>query len=98
MAYGVIISVAAPIEAYHESHAQVEKEMDGRPADGLILHMARVTEDGFEMVEVWRTKDHSDKFNRDVVEPALARTVHDRSGPPPQVVEFEPVGLMVSDG
>lgn len=97
MAYGVIISVPAPIEAYHESHAEVEKEMDGRPADGLLLHMARVTGGGFEMIEVWESKDQCDRFTRDVVTPAMARTSHARSGPPPQVEEFEPLGLMLAD-
>jgi hypothetical protein len=80
MTYGVIVRVPAPIRAYEASHAEVMKATGGQSGDGLIFHVARATEQGFEMIEVWESKAHSDKFNEEVVGPAVTRTGVDQSG------------------
>lgn len=97
MTYGNIVKVPAPIEAYLASHAEVEKILGDALPDGLIFHAARATDPGFEIYEVWESKEHADKFNEDVVGPAIARTQGDMAGSPPEVTEFEPVGIMMAD-
>jgi hypothetical protein len=96
MAYGSVVTVPAPIEAYLASHAEVEKAIGENFPDGMVFHVARAVDGGFEVFEVWESKAQADKFNEEVVWPAVARTGPDMSGPPPVAVEFEPVGLMVA--
>jgi hypothetical protein len=95
MTYGVIIKVAVPIQAYRASHAEVEKVTGGNTADGMLLHVARATDAGFEIIEVWESKEAADKFNGEVVRPAVERTGVDMSGPEPEVIEFQPEGIML---
>jgi hypothetical protein len=95
MTYGSVVTVPAPIEAYLASHAEVEKVIGDTPPDGMIVHVARPVDGGFEVFEIWGSKAQADKFNEEVVWPAIARSGQDMSGPPPVVVEFEPGGLMV---
>jgi hypothetical protein len=98
MTYGSVVTVPAPIEAYLASHAEVEKAIGDQFPEGMIIHVARAVEGGFEMFEVWESKEQADKFNEEVVGPAVGRTGVDASGPQPVVVEFEPAGLMVAKG
>jgi hypothetical protein len=95
MTYGSVVTVPAPIEAYLASHTEVEKALGDEFPDGLIVHVARPVDAGFEIYEVWESKAQADTFNEQVVRPAVARTGQDMSGPSPVAVEFEPVGLMV---
>jgi hypothetical protein len=96
MTYGNIVKVPAPIEAYKASHAEVEKTIDGQHPAGLIFHAARATDTGFEIYEVWESKAHADKFNEEVVWPAIARTGVATPDAQPEVTEFEPVGIMMA--
>lgn len=93
--YGVVIKVLAPIQAYEASHGEVEKEIGGESPDGMILHVARATDEGFEIFELWESQAHADKFNEEVVGPAIMRSGADMSGPEPEMTVFEPVGLML---
>ena len=96
MTYGNIVKVPAPIDAYKASHEEVEKALDGKHPDGLIFHAARATGTGFEIYEVWESKAHADKFNAEVVWPAVARTGVAPPDAQPEVTEFEPVGIMTA--
>jgi hypothetical protein len=95
MSYGVIVKVTAPIQAYQASHAEVDKATGGKVPDGMLIHVARATEGGFEILEVWESKAAADKFNGEVVGPAMERTGADMSGPAPEVIEFKPEGTML---
>ncbi len=96
MTYGVLIRVQAPITDYQATHAEIEKAVGTTAAEGMIFHVARATDDGFEMVDVWESKEHFDKFGEAVVGPAMVRAGIDTSGPQPEMTEFEPVGLMTA--
>ena len=95
MTYGVVVKVPAPITAYEASHGEIMKATGGESPKGMIFHVARETDDGFEMVDVWESKQDYDKFGAEVVGPAVARAGIDVSGPQPQSVEFTPTGLML---
>jgi quinol monooxygenase YgiN len=94
MTYGVIVRVPAPIEAYDASHAAIVEAVGDREIPGFILHTARAADDGFEVIEVWESKDHYDAFTRDVVGPAMAAAGLGDVGPPPAPTEFEPRAVM----
>ena len=93
--YGYVLHFPAPIEAYLAMHQAVLDVMseDGE-VDGLILHFAHPTEQGFDLTEVWESKEQLDAFNRDVFPKAMARAGLPTDGPQPEPVEFTPAVVM----
>jgi hypothetical protein len=96
MAYGVVYNVPAPVEMYDAVHAKV-LEQGGGSVQGLLCHLARATADGFQVVEIWENKELCDRYNADIVDPAIARAQGDRVGPPRAQVaeEFDVRGLVI---
>ena len=95
MAYGLVMDVPAPIEFYDALHAEIARRTTGG-VDGLLLHVGRETRGGFQVTEVWESKDLFDRFSGEIFGPALAQL---SGGHPRQVEpameEFEPRGLIV---
>jgi hypothetical protein len=95
MAFGFVMDVPAPAEVYDALHAEVNRRSSG-PVDGLLMHVGRATRDGFQVIEVWETREQCDRFNEDVVLPALAQLTQGQPPlPAPPREEFEPRGLVV---
>lgn len=94
MTYSVIYDVPAPIEAYDAVHATVMAAV-GTMETGMLVHIGRATETGFQIIEVWESKEHSDRFGRDVAGPAIVEAFGPdaRIGPPP--FEFDVRGLII---
>jgi hypothetical protein len=88
MTYAYIVDVPAPIEVYDAVHAAIDRRSGGR-ADGMVVHLARATATGFQVLEIWESKDQSDRFDAEVVGPAMAE-VGAGDGPEPVRDEFEP--------
>ncbi len=65
------IDVHIPAAVYQALHAQ-HLERTGGQADGLPIHLARLTSDGFQVLEVWDTKASYDHFNDTVIAPLTA--------------------------
>jgi|GEM_PF-1160071 hypothetical protein len=60
--YGVVTTVPAPIEMYDKMHAElIERAGTSVDGFGLLVHVARATDDGFERFEVWESKEHYDR-------------------------------------
>jgi hypothetical protein len=95
MTHGLVMKVPAPTDFYDALHAEVGRRSTGR-ADGLLLHVSRVTDDGFEMLEIWESKDQCDRFFTEFVRPAIASVsgTHALRGEP-VTMEFEPRGLII---
>ena len=95
--YGFTMHVPAPIEAYQAMHKAVMEVIgeDGG-GEGLVLHLAYATDQGFDLTEVWESKEQLDAFNREVLPKAMARTDVPMDGPDPETVEFEPAGVMTA--
>jgi hypothetical protein len=95
MTYGFVMDVPGPIEFYDALHAEIGRRSGGR-AEGLLLHLGRGTGAGFQVLEIWETKEQAERFNADVVGPALAELT---GGQVPAgeiaVEEFEPRGLII---
>jgi hypothetical protein len=70
--YAVTIDIHAPAAAYQALHAQLLQRTAGQ-VDGLLVHLARPTPGGFQVLEVWDTKASYDHFNDTVIAPLAAR-------------------------
>ncbi len=95
MTHGLVMNVPAPIEFYDALHAEIARRTTAG-VDGLLLHVGRATGDGFQVVEVWESKEKCDRFFTEVGWPALA-AVSGGQAPPgePAREEFEPRGLII---
>ena len=97
--YGVIITVPAPVETYDSMHAEM-KQQTSHSVDGCLVHVGRATPDGFEVLEVWESKEHYDRANADIVFPLMRKLAGDQPAPPiEQATEtFEVHGLVIPRG
>jgi hypothetical protein len=95
MTHGRVMNVPAPVEFYDALHAEVGRRSAGG-VDGLLLHVGRATGDGFQVLEVWESKEKCDRFFAAVVGPAVASLSGGQAPPAePVVEEFEPRGLII---
>ena len=93
--YGYTLHVPAPIEVYRAMHKAVLELLDEEGGgEGLVLHIAYPTDQGFDLTEVWDSREHLDAFNRDVFPKAMARAGVPMDGPQPEPVEFTPATVM----
>jgi hypothetical protein len=97
--YGVITTVPAPVETYDRMHAQLIKRA-GPSVHGLLVHIGRATSDGFQIVQVWESKEHYDRANTDIVFPLMRELAGDQ--PPPSIEQateaFDVRGLVIPSG
>ncbi|HET9649860.1 MAG TPA: hypothetical protein VFP34_16725 [Microlunatus sp.] len=100
MAYGIITRVPAPVAMYDAIHTALLART-GTDVDGLLLHVGRAIEDGFEVIEVWRSRDDFDRYNRELVAPLIAELAGDTGGFEPvsqEIEEFQIRGLVIPTG
>ena len=93
--YAYTMHVPAPIDVYdamHQAVLAVIAEQGG--GDGLILHLAYATDQGFDVTEVWTSEQQFGAFYESVLPEAMARAGLPMDGPQPQPVEFVPAGVM----
>jgi hypothetical protein len=94
--YGCTTHVQAPVETYHAVHREVMKVVEEQGGgEGLLLHLAYATEEGFDSVDVWESRAQADVFNATVMPIALERAGVPIDRPHPRVDEFDPIGLVV---
>lgn len=95
MTYGVIVTVAASVDTYDVLHQEMLRQTDGN-IDGLLVHIARMTHEGFQVTEVWESKEHFDRCNREFLWPLATMIIGDQpAGAEPAAEEFEVRGLVV---
>lgn len=92
--YGYTMRMPAPIEVYEALHRAITEIVGDQGVDGLVLPLAYPTEQGFDLTEVWESKRQLEEFNRTVLPQAMIRTGLSQDGPQPEVVEFDPVGIL----
>jgi hypothetical protein len=71
MTWGLIMDVAAPAQVYDAVHARLLERTGGR-SDGLLVHLARATDTGFQVIEVWESRDDFERYQTELVGPLLA--------------------------
>jgi quinol monooxygenase YgiN len=94
--FGVTFDVPGPITAYDAVHAEVLRETGGHAA-GLLVHVGRSTAEGFQVIEVWDSRESYDAYYQTVMPAILARAAGDQAGPPPaqSAVEIDVRGLVI---
>jgi hypothetical protein len=99
MTFGVVVDMPAPVEMYDALHQELLRTVP-QPTEGLLLHLGRATDQGFQVIEVWDSRDSYDRYNREVVWPLAARMAGDQ--PPPSAAPteqtFEVRGLLIPEG
>ena len=97
MMWGLIMDVAAPAQVYDAVHAGVLARTGGK-ADGLLVHVGRATDSGFQVVEVWESRDDFERYQAEVVGPLLAEVSGTEApvGEGPVVTEFDVRGLVLT--
>jgi hypothetical protein len=97
--YAHVIDVPAPVEMYDVLHAEILRR-SGTAVDGLLVHVGRPTTKGFQVLEVWQSRAHFDRYNDQVVLPAVADLTAGPAGPDPQqdIEEFQVRGLVLEGG
>jgi hypothetical protein len=92
--YGYIWRAQQPVETYIATHKEVVDLVGSNDPDGLLVHLVYGTEQGFNMVEVWESREQFDAFSRDIVSQVYQRLGLSTDGPPQDVTEFEPVEVI----
>ena len=59
------VDVPMPIELYHAAHAAIQ-EAAGDTDYGMLVHIAWATDAGFQLTEVWQSKEHCERFDVEV--------------------------------
>ncbi|WP_433717689.1 hypothetical protein ACQP2Y_26245 [Actinoplanes sp. CA-051413] len=95
--YAHVVDVPAPAEVYDATHAELLRRTGG-DVEGLIVHLCRATEGGFQVLEVWTDRAASERADRELVGPILAAQAPDAPFVPPRVEEFTVRGLVVPAG
>ena len=99
MAHGIVATVPAPIDMYKAVNAQVTEKIGEAVPDGLLVHIARETPEGFQVIEVWKSKQECDEFQDSVLAPIIDRVSGGQAPPREQVTEeFEVENFFVGPG
>lgn len=95
--YAHVVDVPAPAGVYDATHTELLRRTGGH-VDGLIMHVCRATDSGFQVLEVWTDRAACERAERDLVAPILAeqaKAVSDAPFVPPRVEEFAVRGLVI---
>jgi hypothetical protein len=97
--YAHVVDVAAPVELYDALHAEIVRASAGT-VDGLLVHVGRPTASGFQVLEVWKSREHFERYDADVVLPAAHRLAGPAEAPGlrQEVSEFDVHGLVLAGG
>jgi hypothetical protein len=99
MAHGIIATVPAPIDMYRAVNAQVSEQMGDSAPAGILVHIARATADGFQVIEVWESKQQCDAFQDDVLAPIIDRVTGGQAPARQEVTEeFEVENFFLGAG
>ncbi len=93
MTVGVTTDVSAPVELYDAVHAAMLEQI-GTTVDGLLLHLARPTAGGFQVIEVWASREEWER-SRELVGSVFAGVLRGQAPPASVVTEFEVRGLVL---
>ena len=84
MAWGFITEFPFPAEEYD----RLDREVGPNP-EGLIVHIAAKSGDGMKIIDVWESKEAYDRFEQEMLMPAMGRIGLATPDRPPPRDEFE---------
>ncbi len=76
------------VPASWENYERVSAVLGGQTADGLILHAAGRTDEGFRIIEVWETREAWERFRDGQPQRLLGDQAAGRPGIEPAVREL----------
>ena len=97
MTWGVVMDVAGPVEIYDAMHRELLNAA-ATGVDGLLVHLARPTPTGFQIIEVWESREPFDRYTAELVAPVMARLLGDQPPPAMETEEFDVRGLVLPHG
>ena len=99
MTYAHVVDVAAAVELYDALHAEIVRQSGGTVA-GLLVHIGHPSTTGFRVVEVWESRAHFERYNDEIVLPAIQRMAagQPESGPQQTVEQIDVHGLVLAGG
>ena len=99
MTWGVTVDVPASVDLYDALHATLLRRT-GSAVEGLLVHVARATDDGFQVIEVWESRHDYDRYVEELVAPALAELTGGRApgGGGQTETTFDVRGLVLPTG
>lgn len=92
--YAHVVDVPAPAEIYDATHAELLRRTAGK-VDGLVMHLCRATDTGFQVTEVWTDQASFERAERELVGPMLAEQAKDTPPAPLRAQEFAVRGLVI---
>jgi hypothetical protein len=97
--YGVTTTFPAPVEMYDGMHAEMMRRA-GPSVDGLLVHIGRATTDGFQIVEVWESKEQYDRAHTDIEVPLMRELAGDQLPASTELATetFDVHGLVIPNG
>ncbi len=84
MAYATVMEFDVDLE----THVRIVDAAGDEPVKGLIVHAAGPSDGGIRSIDVWETKEDSDRFFKERLMPAMA-SLGIPGGPPLSFEELE---------
>ncbi len=92
MTYCLVLDVPGSVESYKAAHAEFSKY----PTDAMLLHIARPTDGGVQVVEVWTSEEAFGEWMGACIGPvASALAAAGWTLPEVVPVPFEPAGFIL---
>ncbi len=95
MTFAVTMDVAETVELYDAVHRAL-LDRTGGVVDGLLVHLARQTADGFQVVEVWKSREDFERYSAEVVGPVATEVLQGRPRRPTVVTPFDVRGFVLT--
>ncbi|GGQ56337.1 hypothetical protein [Couchioplanes azureus] len=92
--YAVATEVPAPAELYDAIHAELLRRTEGA-VEGLLVHIGRATKRGFEVIEVWESREQFERYTEFVNTVVAELSQGDFPLAAPAVEEFDLRGLLI---
>jgi hypothetical protein len=91
MAYAFVQDFAGVVDTGTDNYDAIHKAIVEKVTEstGLIIHTAGFTGTGFQIFEVWDSKEQCEKFMREVVMPTVLEVTAGNPGPPPATTGYE---------
>jgi hypothetical protein len=92
--YAHQMDVRMPVEMYRQVHDEIIRRLGGQPAPECLVHLVTGIEGGFRVTEVWESREASDKFGRELVQPVIESIAGpEAASTPPTTAELDVINL-----
>lgn len=87
----VVMTQPPSREMYEKVVATMSRD---EPPAGLIVHTASEVEGRVRIVDVWESREDAERFQREVLRPAIEAVTGGAAPPPAEAEEFETFDVM----